>query len=526
MSPLLISFLGTSDYTETNYELDGQSCSTKFMVEALAKFIKPAQIKLIATDEAWAKHGTAISQTLRQSGHPDPMCIRVPTGGEDAQLWTLFQAIIEAIRASDHPVLFDITHGFRMQPFFAAACIQYIQAVLPEPPSIRVVYGEFRRDQPTSPIWELTPFLDVLSWSQHLMMFLRTGQADGVVAPTDASAKKLGREWYTGGQKGKAPQLQSFAKALKAFGDNFVTIRTGSLLTRTAKQEAATTKLLNEIDQTRDEVAQQLPALAIVLDQVREMVKPLVTNNSRLSTQPGQRCLLALARLYQKMGRYSEAISVLREGWITLGAPDTADNPGPGFSREERKNQERRWQDNTRQNLSVSEIRNDIQHAGFNPNPQDRDWFNKQLKMLLDHWQSAIDAMEPPEADALNETTHNAAKGKAARIWNLTPHPMHYDDGIIQRTIASDGAVRLEQLSEPDEPIDGLVTVQTRYGGATGVPDGVRPGDVLIVSTLVGDLWPPADRPPGVTVLVPDTGPSSRRDDQGRIISVCQFIRR
>jgi hypothetical protein len=58
--------------------------------------------------------------------------------------------------------------------------------------------------------------------------------------------------------------------------------------------------------------------LANILDQVREMVEPLRTNGARLSSKAGQQALIALARLYQKMGRYSEAISVLREGWITL----------------------------------------------------------------------------------------------------------------------------------------------------------------------------------------------------------------
>jgi CRISPR-associated protein Csx16 len=150
--------------------------------------LKPREIKLIATEKAWSQHGDALAQELSKSGHPAPERVSVPTGGEPQHLWQMFGAIVEVIRSSKYPVLLDITHGFRMQPFFAAACIQYVQSVLPNPPQIRVVYGEYRPgENAISPIWELTPFLEVLSWSRNLMMFLRTGQADEIVKPTEAT---------------------------------------------------------------------------------------------------------------------------------------------------------------------------------------------------------------------------------------------------------------------------------------------------------------------------------------------------
>lgn len=69
---------------------------------------------------------------------------------------------------------------------------------------------------------------------------------------------------------------------------------------------------------------------------------------------------------------------------------------------------------------------------------------------------------------------------------------MHYDDGKIVRAIASDGTLRLEQLTERAEPIDGLATVTTTYGAVQGLPAGIDEGDVLMVSTLVGDYWFPS----------------------------------
>jgi CRISPR-associated protein Csx16 len=388
----LISFLGTGNYGETTYTFESVTCRTRYVAHALASFNKPTEIRLIATAEAWNQHGNALAQGLSESRHPVPVQVSVPTGGEPQQLWQMFGAIVEVIRTSSSPVLLDITHGFRMQPFFAAACIQYIQSVLPNPPQIRVVYGEYRGPEQESPIWELTPFLEVLSWSRNLMMFLRTGQADEVVAPTEALGRELSRQWAMTGRQGTQPQLRALAQALSAFGDDFTTIRTASLL---IGRQPSAQRLWDAIERTRDEVAQQLPALALVLDQVQAMVQPLRTGGARLSSAEGQRVLLALARLYQKMGRYSEAISVLREGWITLGAPLTCDMPGSReFNNEHRKEYDKQWARRSGGSPDpVAELRNDIQHAGFNQQPHDRSWFEEQLTIMLNQWQAAIDSM-------------------------------------------------------------------------------------------------------------------------------------
>jgi CRISPR-associated protein Csx16 len=386
----LISFLGKSDYGETTYSFESSTCRTRYVSYALASFTRPNEIRLIATTEAWNQHGDALTQGLSGSGHPTPEQVRVPTGGEPQQLWQMFGTIVDAIRTSGGPVLLDITHGFRMQPFFAASCIQYVQSVLPNPPQIRVVYGEYRGSEQESPIWELTPFLELLAWSRNLMLFLRTGQADEVVEQTKKLGRDLRKQWAATDRSNPQPSLESLGKALEAFSNDFITIRTGSLL---IGEPPSAQRLWDAIERTRDEVAQQLPALALVLDQVQAMVEPLRTDGARLSSARGQQVLLALARLYQKMGRYSEAISVLREGWITLGAPQDADHPGPGFNRQSRESQEQTWQTATTQSRSVSEVRNDIQHAGFNQQPHDRSWFEEQLKILLSQWQAAIDSM-------------------------------------------------------------------------------------------------------------------------------------
>jgi len=387
----LISFLGIAKYSEAVYEFNGKTCRTCFVVQALADLTRPEAIRVIATTEAWDAHGDALVKAVCDSGNPCPERVHVPTGGETSQLWEMFEAIVEVIRSSNGPVMLDITHGFRMQPFFAAACIQYIQSVLPGAPPIRVVYGEYRKPDQESPIWELTPFLEVLTWSRNLMMFLRTGRADEVVAPTESLGRELSRQWATSGRQGVQPPLRGLANVLQAFGDDFTTVRTGSLL---AGSSSSAQRLFQMIHQNRSEVMQQLPVLAIVFDQVLAMVEPLCTDGARLSSPEGQRALVALAKLYQQMGRYSEACSIIREGWITLNASANTDQPGAKeFDKEMRAEQEERWRQGVDASRRVSELRNDIQHAGFNKQPNDRNWFEIQLAKLVKEWESAIQAM-------------------------------------------------------------------------------------------------------------------------------------
>ncbi|MCS6852474.1 MAG: TM1812 family CRISPR-associated protein [Gemmataceae bacterium] len=388
----LVSFLGTGNYGETIYNLEGQTHRTRYVVEALTRFLRPQEISVIATEEAWNQHGLALTSLLQADGHPSPRRVPVPTGGEPHQLWQMFGAIVEELRTAKPIVCLDITHGFRMQPFFAAACVQYVQAVLPDPPAVRVFYGEYRPSAPESPIWELTPFLDVLAWSRGLMMFLRTGRADDVAEPTEAVGRELARQWALGGKQGPEPSLKRFANALRAFGDDLTTIRTGSLLLGHAKAPSSAERLLEAIQHARRELHQHVPALAHVLDQVEDMARPLSTGGARFSSRDGQQALIALARLYQRMSRFSEAVSILREGWISLDAPPSADNPGPDMTSDSREQQTKRWQATCTDSRTVSEVRNDLQHAGFKPFPQDRAWFERQLNTLLKKWEQAISA--------------------------------------------------------------------------------------------------------------------------------------
>ena len=437
----LISFLGTGNYDQATYVFDREPpVSTRYIAFALATIFRPTEISLITTNEAWPTHGENLSNLLSENGFPVPRQALVPTSAEEKDLWEMFEKVVEQIRSSTDPVLIDITHGLRMHPFFAAACIEYVQSVLPEPPEIRVVYGEYRKDG-QSPIWELTPFLELLSWSRELRMFLRTGQAKEVANRTDQKGSVLNKEWAQAGRQGEKSRLRELAKAIKEFSSDFTTIRTGSMLT---DKDPSAQKLYDVIvnEQKKEEVKRQLPPLVGILDEVRQMIEPLLTNGARLSSRPGQQALFNLARLYQQMGRYSEAASIIREGWVSLAAPDNADQPGLTLDEDSRKEQEENWRRTTAQYQSVAELRNDIQHAGFKRDPKKYDWFEKRITSLMEKWKAAIDAEGVREVSDLNTRSN---------------HVIFYSLGVDQPVVPSQPLPPL-----PEIPRGALVVIEGR----------------------------------------------------------------
>jgi len=397
----LVTFLGTGQRLPANYRFADPDfekvVSTPHISFALAEIFKPAEIFLISTKEALEQHGEAILEALANAGHPGPETKLVPTEGDSENLWRLFESVVDCFEGARHPVLLDITHGFRSQPFFASSCVQFVQSVLPYPPQFRIFYGEYRNpvNHPFSPVWELTTFIDVLEWSRSLMLFMRTGRADDAAVPATRLARELAKAWAAGGKNGPRPELGLLASAMTRFGDDFVSVRTGSLLLGTPKSASSAAQLFEAISRTRNEAARELPPLGRVLEQLQGMVAPLVTGEP-LSRPSGQKSLIALARLYQRMGRLGEACSILREGWITLGAPDSASRPGtPAYDKDARDAQENAWIERTPIYRSVSELRNDIQHAGFNQQPHDRQWFERQLSTLISQWEAAVLAASP-----------------------------------------------------------------------------------------------------------------------------------
>jgi hypothetical protein len=55
-------------------------------------------------------------------------------------------------------------------------------------------------------------------------------------------------------------------------------------------------------------------------------------------------------------------------------------------------------------------------------------------------------------------------------------------EGNAILSLPSVGSIRINTTTVEGEPINGIPTVVTKYGDAVGIPEGVQPEDVLVVS--------------------------------------------
>jgi len=105
-----------------------------------------------------------------------------------------------------------------------------------------------------------------------------------------------------------------------------------------------------------------------------------------LSDPEGVKALQELAKLYYQMGRYAEAASTMREAYINQHACSQSDCPGqPGYSGEHRDAAEKAWfSANECQAKEIAQVRNDIEHAGYNNQPMPPNAIKKKIKELID----------------------------------------------------------------------------------------------------------------------------------------------
>lgn len=399
MSVRLVTFLGTGKYEETTYSWQRDDCPwecrTRFVARALAEMTKATEVYVLPTQEAWTTHGNDFQKHLSEFG------LKTPTeflllGATPAELWQQFELTKAGVRSDPGTtIILDITHGFRSSPFFAAAAVAFTRLVDRELADLQVVYGAFEaRDtvKNITPIWDITPFVELLDWSRSLMLFLRTGRAASLSSDLDTLGRALEKAWHAGGRQGNKPGIKKLSKALARFGKEIETVRTGSLLLEGPTNSSGVAELLNELESSKEKLHRHIPPLADVLDRLRTTVEPLCTKQ-RLSQSDGQRALKALAAYYLEMGRYPEAAATIREAWINQHACSKSDCPGmPEFSDEHRKAAENAWYAANAQLASeIAETRNDIQHAGYRSRPLPADTIKKKIKDLIEKLDAGVE---------------------------------------------------------------------------------------------------------------------------------------
>lgn len=506
----LVTFLGTGNYSETVYRLaEREATRTSYVCRALAELLRPSDIAVLATEEAKERHGDGLKEALRAGNYPAPRFVRIQAGRAPAELWQQFEAIKTELRGVSGPVMLDITHGFRSQPFFAAAVATFVHAVDETPPCLRVCYAAYEaKDSGVAPIWELSEFVALLGWSQALAMFLRTGRAEEAADQTQRLGQVLAKAWAEGGKQGERPNLDRLGKGLREFGADLEALRSGDLLIGRGTTESSAARLLNTTRETKERVEKHAPPLADILDRIVAMTEPIAGADHDLSGPEGRKAVAALARLYLRLGRYLEAIATVREGWVNLYAPKMALVPAAAnFDSKERERAEKRANEHDPTFREVTNRRNDFLHAQYRPSAQKAADIARTVESLVEKLRIA------------SETPRGAC------FINLSNHPsINWDAAQTKAALAL--AERIEDIAFPAVPPDAderetealAKTCMSQMPPETS--HALVQGEFTLTVELVRRL-----QARGITCLAATSTRKVEEDADGRRVSAFTFVR-
>lgn len=183
-----LTFIGSSPsrYSDTTYYIvrggKRQSCTTHLFPEVVVKLYKPEKLIAFATDEVlkdihrhgYVKHLKSVCSKHKTDFNP----LRIPSGKSEGELWEIFNIYADAVDNEDEVVL-DITHGFRSLPVLALPAIAYLSQVK-NVEFKYILYGAFEARNSSkneTPIFDLTPFVSLLDWTNAVNVFQHSGDA-------------------------------------------------------------------------------------------------------------------------------------------------------------------------------------------------------------------------------------------------------------------------------------------------------------------------------------------------------------
>lgn len=307
-----ITFLGTGRYSETTYEFSGRVATpTNLFPAVVCELFEPSELVVLVTEKAremWL--GKLESEVLRFGIRVKP--IDIPDGHRIEDLWDIFAKITDVISEGDE-VVFDITHSFRTLPFLSFLAASYLSTV--KNAKIRgVYYGAFEARDPQppadrpfdssptdrSPIFDLTPFVQLLEWTSAADHFIKSGDAGPL---SDLI------------QPNQIREFQELKDSISDIATGLDTLRPLSVM------EAAYT-LKSNVASANKASFESLPQLKPIVKKIEEeygqFAVPIPKDESRIIETRRLMNQLRMVDWYRKRGRWLQAISLARESIVTL----------------------------------------------------------------------------------------------------------------------------------------------------------------------------------------------------------------
>lgn len=303
------TFLGTGKLHKSTYIFEGNSSQPiQFFAEAIVEFFNPELLYIFATESA-ARAPVAVEHPISKENpsrqdlllkslkeKTKVKIITIPEGKNETQLWEIFNIVVKHIEDNDK-VVFDITHGFRSLPFLTFLALAYVRKIRRNVEIERVIYGAYEAveiSNPEKPVFDLTPFVNLLEWLSAVTMFQQTGDAHQI-----------------------ADLLSSHVGAgLSTVSNNLRDLSAALLTNRTLEVQESAAELLNNLKESKATIASEVRPFQTLLDQIRDSYEPLVLANPRRS-QPDKslRKQHEQIKWYAENQQYLQAVTLTRE-WL------------------------------------------------------------------------------------------------------------------------------------------------------------------------------------------------------------------
>lgn len=310
-----ITFLGTGQYKETTYWYDNETAPvTEIFPVALCHFFKPDEILVLVTDGAEKKWFDNFNSQCTAKLHKCPVVrpIKIPDGHSVEDLWKIFGELTKHLNEKDE-VVFDITHSFRTLPFLSFLAASFLR-VAKDVQIKGIYYGAWEARNPPppndnpfasnpsdkSPVFNLTPFLELLTWTTATDLFLRTGNSLSL-----------------------AEQLNSYSsEEMKVLAENLKGISQGLSVLRPLETMEKSVALQENLNEAKSAIQISAPAFELLFKKIsitynglgksKSDAKNKDTSKSRVDKQ------IKMVSLYRANNRVVHALALARETLVSL----------------------------------------------------------------------------------------------------------------------------------------------------------------------------------------------------------------
>ena len=439
MANVYISFLGTNCYIECKYyESDAPQNEHKcrFVQEATLSFhckewTQNDRILVFTTQKAHQKNWLDDNQVGKLKGLKACIAslelaasvsqIDIPEGTNESEIWTIFKKMYDALNSGDS-VIFDITHAFRSIPLLALVVLNYAR-IMKNVHLKGIYYGAFETlgtiqeakkiasDQRRVPVLDFTPLNQLLEWTTAIEHYIKSGNADELGQLTEFQARNMLSE-----SKGKKRFLHSFRKLgdiLQEFSLNLSTVRALEI-----------TPIIPRIKKNIDDCMNHSfiepfnPVLSRIHDQMESFEdSPSMDYNVNHGIQAARFCVThrmiqqALTITTETMKSYfleqigensvdfdnkrtmelrelvNQAVNIFLDSDQSYNKMDSLLEKDKAVVHKLFKCFEAQ-KSFIKKYRNINNIRNDINHAGFNNNPSKAKVFEKKISEFLDLFSS------------------------------------------------------------------------------------------------------------------------------------------